>query len=720
MARLVVTHLQPPLVMIRPSSSPTTNRRSEVAVDARPGLGDAADPQPPADSTEGVQRFAIVSLVAVAAAAVPFLWVLWDLWNGTLNPLRTAESSGYASNFYDIQARALLRGHLWVPNGSLGLEAFVHDGRQYTYFGLFPSLIRLPVLLMTHSLDGRLTAPSMLLAWLTTALFTALLMWKVRFLIRGSQASLPWLEATSYGILLAAVLAGTVLVVLAAEPWVFSEDVAWSIALTVGSVFALLGVLERPSWRRVSVAGGLVLAANLTRGTTGYACVIGAIVVAGWFGLSRQAKNERQWAVPTLLAGLIPLGVGCLVSYAKFGILFGLPASSQLVYQAFRFRGSYFNVHFLPSTLLAYFRPNGLRLTPVFPFITLPSSITQGVGGVSLFGSDRTASVPGSMPLLFVLAIWGMVTTYRPRPVARADRFRIPVLTTILAGATIMVYGWIEDRFLGDLLPFLILAGAIGMVDLWRRLERGRTIRWASLATVSALGLFGVVANVGMANTPTTTWSNTQFRRYVEFQRSVSDVTGHPLQSELLHGPVLPAQAPVDQLLVTGNCAALYISLGGGRPPRHIFILDALDVRTVWYPVESGPPITATDDITLHQWSGAPQLLPLVSLGKSTLDLQRIGPGEVRFSLHDPFAVQASAPIHLPSARPNAFTITADPGYHLVAVSRGTQEIFSGFLSSSGVIVRHTTKFEQGGLAPPITVSEVPEIPNMSLCRSLL
>ena len=28
-------------------------------------------------------------------------------------------------------------------------------------------------------------------------------------------------------------------------PFVFNEDIAWSICLTVGSIFALLGVLER-------------------------------------------------------------------------------------------------------------------------------------------------------------------------------------------------------------------------------------------------------------------------------------------------------------------------------------------------------------------------------------------------------------------------------------------------------------------------------------------
>ena len=67
----------------------------------------------------------------------------------------------------------MFHGHLSLANGALGLEGFVHAGRTYTYFGLFPSIIRIPILLVTSSLDGKLTATSILLAWLLTGLFAA-------------------------------------------------------------------------------------------------------------------------------------------------------------------------------------------------------------------------------------------------------------------------------------------------------------------------------------------------------------------------------------------------------------------------------------------------------------------------------------------------------------------------------------------------------------------
>ena len=219
----------------------------------------------PSRVDDSLRRFTAAALAGTGVVLIPYLWVLFALW-GTPSLFRTTDG-GYDDNFYDLQAWAILHGHLYLPNGSIGGEAFLHNGHQYTYFGLFPSLLRIPVLLVTHSLDGRLSALLILIAWLLTGLFTSLLVWRVRVLIRG-PAFLVRAEAASLGVLMATIMGGSVLVVLAADPYVYSEDLAWSVALTTGSFFALLGVLERPSLGRVVASGVLVLAADLTRATT--------------------------------------------------------------------------------------------------------------------------------------------------------------------------------------------------------------------------------------------------------------------------------------------------------------------------------------------------------------------------------------------------------------------------------------------------------------------
>jgi len=101
--------------------------------------------------TGRARRFRLVAALAIVAAAVPYFWVLLVLWRSTPD----AFPSDASGPIYDTQARAILHGHLSLPNGSIPNEAFLHGGRTYTYFGIFPSLIRIPALLFTHSLDAR-------------------------------------------------------------------------------------------------------------------------------------------------------------------------------------------------------------------------------------------------------------------------------------------------------------------------------------------------------------------------------------------------------------------------------------------------------------------------------------------------------------------------------------------------------------------------------------
>jgi hypothetical protein len=444
----------------------------------------------------------------------------------------------------------------------------------------------------------------MLLAWLVTAAFSSLLVWRVRFLVRG-RAPLGWTEAGSYGVLLATIMGGSILMYLASDPYVFHEDLAWSVALTVASTFALLGVLERPSWGRVILSGALILAANLNRATTGYACVIGGVLVAIWFAMGRGGEDNRRWCVPVLtIAALVPCCIGCAISYAKFGILFGLPASDQVfvyTYSSHVNNGSYFGLRYLPSTLLAYLRPDGLRLNSVFPFIGLPSLPAHSIGGVTFDATDRVASVPASMPLLFLFGSLGVISAFRPKPAGRSVPIRLLLVATALGAGTVLIYAWIGYRFTADFLPFLVLASAVGMVDVWRRLEtKGRRDHYFMLTSVTILGLFGIAANVGIASSLQSTWSSAQVLHYVTFQKTVSDATGHPLAGNIRRGSTLPSSAPADQLFVAGNCAALYISDGFSFPASHNVPIEVFELGSHWHPVELGPDVRHTLDITLH------------------------------------------------------------------------------------------------------------------------
>jgi hypothetical protein len=497
----------------------------------------------------------------VGVACIPYVWVLFALWESP--SLFRTTNNGYGDWFYDIQARALFHGHLYVPNGSIGAEAFVNKGHQYMYFGLFPALLRMPILIVTHSMDGRLTAGSMFIAWILTGLFSALLIWRVRILIRGS-ATLGRVEAVSLGVLIATLMSGSVLIVLAADPYVYSEDLAWSVAMAIGSFFALLGVLERPSSGRVAVCGVLVLAAYDTRATTGLACVLGALLVAAWFALGREGAQKRRWWVPMFVIGLVPIMIGCAISWAKFGQLFGFRLSNQIAAATFgtsHFKD--FSIRYVPTTIHAYFQPDGLQFSNVFPYITTPPEI----GASPNIHIDPTASLTASMPLLFLLGVWGTVCVVRPRSVASLSAIRLVLVAAAAGCGVVLIFDWILERYLADFLPLLILVGAVGIVDVWRRLNRSqRGVRVLVLVVISVLGLFSLAANFGIATSPSLTWSRVQARNYVEVQKSISDITGHPLEAGVTRGAQRPiAWAPRGQLYIVGDCSALYLSNELGR-----------------------------------------------------------------------------------------------------------------------------------------------------------
>lgn len=568
----------------------------------------------------GRRRFTVASVVGASVVAVPFLWILWGPWQAP-DPIRKV---GVDTNFYDLQARAMLHGHLWLANGAIGIEAFVHGGRQYTYFGLFPSLIRIPILLVTSSLDGKLTAPFILSAWLLTGLFTSLLLWRVRLLVRG-QVVMGRGEAAASGLLVATVMGGTVWMLLASNPFVFNEDIAWSICLTVGSIFALLGLLERPSWSRAIASLLLVLAANLDRDTTGWATVVGAIMIAIWFGLGRAGRENRRWCIPTLGVGLVPLIIGCAVNYSKFGVLFGVSNYEQVWTHVNAWRRKFLaanhnaeeGIIFVPTNMLAYLKPDGLRLTSAFPFITLPSSPPPALGGVLFDRRYRTASITASTPLLVILSCWGMITAFRPRPVAEVAMTRFLLLASGSAGAALLLWGYIAPRYLGDFVPFLVLASAVGMADIWRRLE-GRTRPWrvGALAVIGAVALFSIVANIGMAITPNEEWDTTQVLNYVQAQKAVSDVTGQSLSSAVVRGNTLPPWGPGDQIYVVGDCEGMYISNG----EDYSTVPSQQYARMTWMAVERGHTYQHTFQVTFNTPpSGATRPVPLVSVGRSSV-----------------------------------------------------------------------------------------------------
>lgn len=689
----------------------------------------------------GRRRFIVAVVIGTAVALPLFLWLLWGLWSGSPNVLRAVP---YAY-FYDLQARGMFHGHLWLPNGKMGIEAFVHDGHDYTYFGLFPSILRMPILLVTNRLDGQMTAPSLLLAWLLTSVTSALMIWRLRFLIRGNTM-VSRTEAVAYGTLMAIILGGSVVLYLGATPFVYSEDFAWSIPLTVGSLFALLGVMQSPSWSRVLASGVLVLCTTLNRSPPGWACCITAFAIAGWFALGKGGPTNKRWALPLVAVGIVPFLIGCLVTYLKFGIPVGLPMADQVWAQVNAHRryflaangGKAFSFGFLPSTLTAYFQPAGIRFSGLFPFITPPAAPARWLAGAVMDQSYPTASFTDTSPLLLLLGLWGTITALRPRGFGQVRLTRIVVVGAALGASGVLLWGYMSQRYLADLMPFFIIAGGIGLIDIWRRLD-GRTerARNVALGALVTLGIYCIAANLAIASFPVSQWTAAQSARFINAENSLSIDS---LPASVQHGSDLPYWAPAGQVFIAGNCSGLYLSTGN----------DMKDVpgqqieHYTWMPVEQSSSFVHVIGFTFNgPVSNFHQPVTLMTYGRSRLVMEPVPhvPGYVRLHLYDsgtkvgwPLPTGWKFPIHDWEIHQQfQIAVTVDPNLNRFLVGwYGNSVMINHYVAGRGpVVVNQTQRPASGSPSPLVTVASVPlreshvysSMQNgqfqLSLCRSL-
>ncbi len=275
---------------------------------------------------------------------------------------------------------------------------------------------------------------------------------------------------------------------------------------------------------------------------------------------------------------------------AKFHMLFGVPFSDELVYQYFVKETSgtspYLAVGWLPKTLEAYLDPANFRFVSMFPYITFPDA-PSGV-----IASDPTASIPASMPLLFVCGLWGVVTAFVPGRNLNFRALRILLVAAAMTGAAVLVYGWIYERFVADFMPLLILASMIGLIDLWRRIGVcSHRVRVAIPVAAGVLALWSFWANMGYTVSPQQTWDQAQSSNYVRTAVSLSDLTGNPLSRNVASGKGLPRSAAQGSLYVEDHCAGLIVAWRTVYMRRSLPLLTggALLRELGFLPVEQAP-----------------------------------------------------------------------------------------------------------------------------------
>jgi hypothetical protein len=542
------------------------------------------------------------SLAVPASLGALLVWILFVLLiSYGSGDLFHRETFG---GFYDAQAEALLDGDLAVDPDAVRFEGFRMDDGTFVYQGLLPAVLRVPVLAATDSFDGRLTGLSMVIAFAIALVAAVRVTLCTRRLVRGS-APVGRAEEVRAGFLVFG-LGGSTLLFLAAKAWIYHEALLWGAALSLLSLSFLLDWLadDRHRTSRLVLAGIAACAAIHSRFSTGagavaaLALVAAALVVAA---VLRRRGDDRGWSAATGLSAAGPVGpfrapiavlvlsvVVATASYAavnqaRFGTSFSIPIDRQVLVgfdEQFQEAladnsGSLFGLRYTPTQVWQLVRPDALSFGTTFPFVTFPADPPSALGGAVFAERDWSSSLPLSEPLLVLGALAGLAATVLPRRLSGRNgpaAVRLPVLGSLVAVGGFGVIGYVAFRYQADLWPTLVLLAPLGVHLAGERLDGTRVARRLLTAAVAALALWGGWVNASLA---------------LEYQRVIAPgawvgaradwlrtqerfgVVVTPL--ELGEDEPLPPAGPRSQVLVVGDCEALYRSNGD-----------------LWYLVEGG------------------------------------------------------------------------------------------------------------------------------------
>jgi hypothetical protein len=404
------------------------------------------------------------------------------------------------------------------------------------------------------------------------------------------------------------VLAGLfALLALLSRPSVGGGPVAALAALT--AVWTVAAVAGRAgwSWRQRPIDDWLAALAPGLR-QTGYPTTVG--IHESWSGRSGSRRRRSLWLVAAALAGatVVPVVAYAMVNTARFGEPFRLPVEAQVLaeYDPARAKAladndnNLFGLRFVPTTAWTYLRPDAVSFSRLAPWVLLPPEPTTVIGDATFDARIESTSVTVAMPLMALLAAVGVVTlvTFDRRllarglalapderepdggdsepvppgetvPVALVGAVRLPVLGSLAGAAGLFVAGFTANRYLGDTVPVLVLAGVVGLhrvVGAATRREAGQPRpRWVVPVLVGAVVLagWGVVANVAMAVEYQRLMVPRDAAMRYDFLRFQHQLDGH--RAALRTVDLVPADGGRrGELVVVGECRALLWSDGRG------------------------------------------------------------------------------------------------------------------------------------------------------------
>jgi hypothetical protein len=180
----------------------------------------------------------------------------------------------------------MLHGQFYVDSDAVAYEAFTRNGHTYSYFGVFPALLRLVAIPFTDVAKAELARLSCQTA---VVLFVALEL-RMLLMVHNSLPGGSRIPEFLIVMVAATVLSGPQLYILGSA-WIYHEPVLWAAVLAaafnlvvIGAAFGEGGLATR-HLMGLSVLAGLAIN---TRPSIGVALYVGAVLLIAWTAWERH------------------------------------------------------------------------------------------------------------------------------------------------------------------------------------------------------------------------------------------------------------------------------------------------------------------------------------------------------------------------------------------------------------------------------------------------
>lgn len=430
------------------------------------------------------RQLRVISRVAVLVM-VPVVFYFTS--QGTGDPRHQNNEGGWSAGFFMAQADSMLHARLNVEERHIHAECFRRETLCYGYFGLTPSVLRIPVLGILRWFRSAFT-PLYIAVAILLAYWAALRLLQRSLCVSADPDRPPYL-VLGYAILGAAALGPGSTLLFVTRPAVFEEAIAWTIAFVLLALNSVWAWQAREHKSLIPAVLFGIAAAN-ARPTAALACgVLGLLVAALWH--RSDPRPERRVLAAALCLSVLPGLTAVAVFWLKLRTPMPSPLLNEQVQTApfwrdiLRANGQKtMSLMFTPTELVAYFRPDAVTPQAEWPFFDFrfPREPILWVPPLPENGAytERFTSLTATMPLPWIINLivlgwlartgWAAVrgrgvSTSMRAPALSGDQLLLAAGFLASAGAMIVLVittVGITNRYLSDFYATSVVGFAIG------------------------------------------------------------------------------------------------------------------------------------------------------------------------------------------------------------------------------------------------------------------